>query len=124
MIRRVLHTSSKNLRANFCASLFGIAITLNACQIPAAGKFEQLQKGMDEAAVTALLGTPSSRTPAVMNKNGQVDAPASWQYGDNLSTIATGAMFKDQPPSDRVWVVYFDADGKTTSWQKPSWDQR
>lgn len=101
-----------------------MGIILTACQIPSAEKFEQLHKGMDEAAVTALLGTPSSRTPALMNKSGQVDVPASWQYGDNLSTIATGAMFKDQPPSDRVWVVFFDADGKTIGWQQPAWNQR
>ncbi len=78
---------------------------------------------MDEAEVTALLGKPSSRTVAQLNKNGQVEVPASWQYGDNLSTLSTNAMFKDQPPSDRVWVVFFDANGKTTSWQKPAWDQ-
>ncbi len=93
------------------------------CQIPAAGKFEQLRKGMSESEVVALLGQPSSKTPPQMNKNGQVDVPAFWQYGDNLSTFATGAMFKDQPPSDRVWVVFFDADGRTTSWQKPAWDE-
>jgi len=100
-----------------------VCAMLTSCQIPDAGKFSQLHKGMDEAQVITLLGQPSSRTPAQLNKNGQVDVPASWQYGDNLSTFTTSAMFKDQPPSDRVWVVFFGPDGKTAAWQKPSWDQ-
>lgn len=103
--------------------LYSIAFILTGCQIPQAGQFEQLHKGMSEAEVVALLGEPSSRTAPQLNKNGQVVGQASWQYGDNLSTMSTNAMFKDQPPSDRVWVVFFDSDGKTTSWQKPAWDQ-
>ena len=103
--------------------LCGLAFILTACQIPEAGKFEQLHKGMSESEVISLLGEPSSRSPAQLNKSGQVVGQASWQYGDNLSTLSSNAMFKDQPPSDRVWVIFFDGDGKTTSWQKPAWDQ-
>lgn len=99
-----------------------MVLVLAGCQIPAAGKFEQMRKGMTESEVVALLGEPSSKARAQLSKSGQVDVPAHWQYGDNLSTFATDAMFQDQPPSDRVWVVFFDADGKTTTWQKPAWD--
>jgi hypothetical protein len=44
--------------------LCGLAFILTACQIPEAGKFEQLHKGMSQSEVISLLGEPSSRSPA------------------------------------------------------------
>ncbi len=99
------------------------ALVLGGCQIPSDEKFSQLHKGMSEADVVALLGEPSSRQPASHGRDGTIAVPAFWQYGDNLSTFASSAMFKDQPASDRVWAVYFDAAGRVSSWQRPAWDQ-
>lgn len=100
-----------------------MTLALSACQIPAAGKFEQLRKGMSQEEVVALLGEPSSRASAQLAKDGKVAIPAFWQYGDNLSTMASAAMFKDQPPSDRVWAVFFDEQGRTIAWQAPAWSR-
>lgn len=100
-----------------------LALGAVACQVPSAEKFAQLQRGMTETEVAALLGKPSSKHAASMGPGGVTRVPACWQYGDNLSTLATGAMFKDQPASDRVWAIYFDAEGRVTTWQRPSWDQ-
>ncbi len=78
---------------------------------------------MSQGEVIALLGEPSSRHAATRTALGEPSIPPYWQYGDNLSTLATGAMFRDQGASDRVWVVEFDAEGKVAKWQRPSWDQ-
>lgn len=105
------------------AALLSVTAFLAGCQTPAQGTFDQLHKGMDQAAVLALVGEPSSRYPAQLNKSGAVDVPARWQYGDNLSSIASSAMFQDQPPPERVWVIFFDEQGKTISWQVPAWSR-
>ncbi len=105
-----------------CLALATSAIVA-ACQTPHAGTFDQLQRGMSESAVVTLLGEPSSRYPAQLNKSGSIDVPARWQYGDNLSSLASSAMFQDQPPSDRVWVIFFDAAATVSGWQKPEWDR-
>ncbi len=105
-----------------CLALAASAIVA-ACQTPAAGTFDQLQRGMNETAVIKLVGEPSSRYPAQLNKSGAIDVPARWQYGDNLSSLASSAMFQDQPPPDRVWVIFFDAAGTVSGWQKPEWDR-
>ncbi|MSR45130.1 MAG: hypothetical protein EXS15_07240 [Phycisphaerales bacterium] len=92
-----------------------------ACQTPAPGALEQLREGMNESEVVSIMGDPSSRYPAQLNKSGSIDIPARWQYGDNLSSIATSSMFQDQPPPSRVWVIYFDASARVSGWQKPEW---
>ncbi len=96
---------------------------VSGCNTPQHGTFEQLHKGMDQPAVLALVGEPSSRYPAQLNKSGAIDVPARWQYGDNLSSLASSAMFQDQPPSERVWVIFFDGSGNVSEWQKPHWEQ-
>ena len=98
-------------------------LILSGCQVPSDEKFSQLHTGMTEAEVVTLLGEPSSRQVAARGRDGTVNVPACWQYGDNLSTFASGAMFKDQPASERVWAVYFDAEGRVSRWQRPSWDE-
>ncbi|MGA1707980.1 MAG: hypothetical protein ACO4CI_04735, partial [Phycisphaerales bacterium] len=71
----------------------------------------QISAGMSEAEVLELLGEPSSKVkvPAWGEQAGYV----RWQWNDNLSTLATGAMFPDTVP-DRVLAVSFDAEGKVT----------
>ena len=98
-------------------------LVLGGCQITSKERFSQLHAGMSESEVVALLGEPSSKQPAAHGRDGTVAIPAFWQYGDNLSTLVSGAVFKDQPASERVWAVYFDAEGRVSSWQRPAWDQ-
>jgi hypothetical protein len=105
------------------APAYALAAILAGCQVPNAELFSQLRVGMGQDEVIRLLGEPSSRHPASINATGAQAIPAYWQYGDNLSTLATGAMFQDQPASDRVWAIYFDGDGRVARWQRPAWDQ-
>ena len=75
-----------------------------------------VEPGMREAEVVELLGEPSSRVdvPAF----GDRPAYVRWQWNDNLSTLATGAMFPDTVP-DRVLAVIFDADGRVVEVVEP-----
>jgi outer membrane protein assembly factor BamE (lipoprotein component of BamABCDE complex) len=88
-----------------------IATTLAAC----ASKWREneglISTGMSREEVVELLGEPSSKVevPAW----GDRPAFARWQWNDNLSTLATGAMFPDTVP-DRVLAVSFDAEGRVT----------
>jgi len=100
-----------------------LAIVAPSCQTPEQGKFSQLRKGMQDWEVMTLLGKPSSKTPAVTGKDGKVVSPASWNYGDNLSTLASGTMFKDQPPPENVWSVFFGPDGRVSGWRTPTWEK-
>ena len=100
-----------------------IALLVQSCQTPDQGRFEQLRKGMQDCEVMTLLGKPSSKTPAVTGKDGKVISPASWNYGDNLSTLASGTMFKDQPPPENVWSVFFGPDGRVSGWRTPNWQE-
>lgn len=45
-----------------------------------------------------------------------------WQYGDTISTRATGAFFPEIAPN-RVWVVFFDTDGRVTEFREPLPDE-
>lgn len=65
--------------------------------------------GMSEGEVESLLGPPSSRVQVPP----QAGRPAllRWQWGDSLSTLATGAMFPDSIPP-RVLAIGFDEDSK------------
>lgn len=76
---------------------------------------------MDKSQVIALLGKPSSRYAAIPES---ADGPAReerWQFGDNLSSLATSATFADQDAPENVWVVYFGPDGRVSHWRPPEW---
>jgi hypothetical protein len=103
--------------------LLQLVLVVASCQIPDQGRFGQLRKGMQDWEVLTLLGNPSSKTPAVTGKDGKVVSPASWNYGDNLSTLASGTMFKDQPPPENVWSVFFGTDGRVSGWRTPNWEE-
>jgi hypothetical protein len=95
---------------------------LEACG-PSRTQFAGLRPGMDKTQVVSLLGEPSSRYPAIAARE---DAPAReerWQFGDNLSSLATSATFADQDAPENVWVVYFGADGHVSHWRPPSWER-
>lgn len=88
--------------------------------------WDRLRPGMTRPEVEALLGRPSSST--VLRAHGEdrggkvPDAPSGerWQYGDTLSSLATGAVFPDQA-DERAWCVFFGADGTVTGFRPPSW---
>ena len=84
--------------------LLGI-LALLSCSNQHVQEFHQVHQGMSKAEVRELLGTPSSTFAAY--QEGGIPIPERWQYGDTLSTMATGAVFPDLAP-DNVWVVYFD----------------
>ena len=71
--------------------------------------------------VRGLLGEPSVVVPGETGEGGARITGPRWQYGDNLSTIATAATFPRTVP-DRVWVVWFDVDGRVMSRREPLWE--
>jgi len=98
-------------------ALFGLFL-LAACEAQHETNWSHLQQGMSKDEVTQLLGEPSSRVDARRQGNDIVVAFDRWQYGDNLSTIATGVVFPGEAP-DRVWAVYFDEDGRVIDFRQP-----
>jgi hypothetical protein len=114
-------------RADRVRGALGIAIFAAVAAIAACGpsraQFAGLRAGMDKAQVVALLGEPSSRYPAIAASQ---DGPAReerWQFGDNLSSLATSATFADQDAPGNVWVVYFGPDGHVSHWRSPEWER-
>lgn len=75
---------------------------------------------MTQDQVRELLGKPSVIVPPRTDVDGTVLRGARWQYGDNLSTWTTSAVFPDTEP-DRVWIVWFDPKGHLIGSQSPSW---
>lgn len=73
---------------------------------------------MSEADVRGLLGPPSVTVPGEPEAEGRPATGPRWQYGDNLSTMATAAAFPRTVPA-RVWVVWFDPEGRVISWRRP-----
>ena len=93
------------------------SLVLGACSARWQENQERVRVGMTQAEVEELLGPPSSR----VNVPEFAGSPAyvRWQWNDNLSTLATGAMYPDTVP-DRVLAVVFDADGTVTTVSLPS----
>ena len=56
--------------------------------------------------------------PPRLDEDGVAIAGPRWQYGDTLSTVTTAAAFPDTVP-DRVWVVWFDSEGRVMTWRPP-----
>lgn len=91
---------------------------LAACEQQYRENWSRLQPGMTREQVESLLGEPSSRI-AARREGLQIIVPFErWQYGDNLSTLATGALFPAEAP-DRVWAVYFDDEGRVIDFREP-----
>ena len=82
--------------------------------------FPQVKAGMEESQVREILGAPSVIVPAQRDPEGALIQGPRWQYGDNLSTWTTSAVFPDAEP-DRVWIVRFDQDGRVISTRAPEW---
>jgi outer membrane protein assembly factor BamE (lipoprotein component of BamABCDE complex) len=97
-------------------AVLSVLSSLAACTSAWRDHGSLVEPGMSEAEVVELLGEPSSKVdvPAWGNR----PAVARWQWNDNLSTLATGAMFPDTVP-DRVLAVVFDADGRVVEVVEP-----
>jgi len=94
-------------------------VVCGGCESQHETNWGRLQQGMGQSEVEALLGSPSSRIDARREGNDVVVAHDRWQYGDNLSTLATSVVFPGEAP-DRVWVVYFDDDGEVIEFRPPN----
>ena len=115
-------------RAGMIAASLAVAWACSGCTPPAhAANWEHLRVGMSRDEVSSLLGTPSSRvvlrSPAGPADPAATGAPAGerWQYGDSLSSLATGALFPDQA-DERTWSVFFSSDGTLTGFRPPAWE--
>jgi outer membrane protein assembly factor BamE (lipoprotein component of BamABCDE complex) len=91
-----------------------------ACESRHQENWDRLKVGMTRVQVEDLLGEPSSRYEP-RTENGKVIVPEErWQYGDNLSTLATGVVFPTDADA-RAWAVYFDADGRVSRFRAADW---
>ena len=103
-------------RMQIAGAVLAVLSSLAACTSTWRDHGSLVEPGMIEAEVVELLGEPSSKVdvPAWGNR----PAVVRWQWNDNLSTLATGAMFPDTVP-DRVLAVVFDADGRVVEVVEP-----
>lgn len=106
--------------AALCAA-FGLFVaaplTLVGCAMQCQENFSLLRQGMTKGEVESLLGAPSSRWPG--ERPGE-EGTERWQYGDNLSSLATSGVFHEADQS-RVYVVWFAADGTVDRFVEPDW---
>jgi hypothetical protein len=79
-------------------------VALTGCALQARENFYAVRPGMTTAEVEELLGKPSSRWPTD-------DGGTRLQWGDNLSSLATDAVFADAEP-EHVWIVWLDERGQ------------
>ncbi|MFO0962395.1 MAG: hypothetical protein U0625_05750 [Phycisphaerales bacterium] len=131
-------------RAGALAIALAAAAVLAGCEAPQyEQRWDRLHVGMSKAQVEALLGKPSSvhrpKASAQAGASGAGDAAAApgaagapeatatsgtrgerWQYGDTLSSFATGAVFPDEA-DERAWCVFFGQDGRVTGFRAAGW---
>lgn len=94
------------------------SVALAGCGAGARAGFESIRAGMTEVEVRELLGKPSVVIPGETGEDGSSISGPRWQYGDNLSTITTAAVFPRTVP-ERVWVVWFGPGGRVLTWRAP-----
>jgi SmpA / OmlA family len=97
-----------------------VALVTLACESRHQENWSRLKPGMTKTQVEDLLGEPSSRYEPRTEDGKVIVAEERWQYGDNLSTLATGAMFPSEA-HPRAWVVYFDDKGQVTTFRAADW---
>jgi hypothetical protein len=81
--------------------------------------FERIARGMTRDEVVSVLGEPSSRWTLVEARDGLDGERLQW--GDSLSSLASGAAFRGAP--ERAWSVVFDADGRVVEAVPPRWTE-
>ena len=95
---------------------------LCACESRYQENWDRLKVGMTKGQVENLLGEPSSRYEARTDEGKVIVPETRWQYGDNLSTLATGVVFPTDADA-RAWAVYFDAEGRVSRFRAAEWAQ-
>ena len=103
-----------------CVIVLAASLAAVGCESRHEENWGRLKPGMTKVQVEDLLGEPSSRYEPRKENGRVVVAEERWQYGDNLSTLATGAMFPSEA-HPRAWVVYFDDKGQVTSFRAADW---
>ena len=104
--------------ANLLSAL--LLLALASCVSVDQVRFESVEIGMSKDQVREILGQPSSTYQRETDASGRMLRLERWQYGDTLSTLATGAVFS-RHPDRHVWVVYFDADDQVLDVSEPDW---
>ena len=97
-----------------------LGVFLLGCTPEYRTNFPQLKEGMSKTEVRELLGAPSVEVAPRRDSDGAIIQGARWQYGDNLSTWTTSAVFSETEP-DRVWIVWFDQEGLLSGSRAPNW---
>ncbi len=80
--------------------------------------FDAVSEGMSMDQVHEQLGEPSSTWQLNSAEHGMDGV--RYQWGDNLSSVASSAVYRDAAP-ERVYSVTFDKDGQVVSKSYPLW---
>ena len=105
-------------RALICGLLGFLGLSLCACaSTVVVERFDSVHAGMSRVEVIELLGEPSSLWPLTLKDDGLEGERLQW--GDGLSSLASGAAFHGEP--ERAYSVVFDAKGKVVRTAVPNW---
>lgn len=116
-------------RAGRAVAALAACVALAACDAPRyETNWNRVQTGMTREQVAELLGEPSSRHRPKYSDEERLQAATTgtavvaerWQYGDTLSSFATGALMPNEA-DERAWCVFFGPDGTVTDRRTPSW---
>lgn len=97
-----------------------VLLWIAGCESQYQENWGRLKPGLTKPQVEELLGPPSSRYEPRSDGAKAVIAQERWQWGDNLSSLATGAVFPGEP-HPHAWVVWFDEKGRVASFQSADW---
>ncbi len=86
------------------------------CESKYQDNWGKVHTGMTKQEVEALLGPPSSKYDAKEVDGEVIVAEDRWQYGDNLSTLATGALFPSEA-HPHAWAISFGPSGRVSQIQ-------
>jgi hypothetical protein len=123
-------TAARFRRAGRWIAAWVAGLALAGCEAPRyETNWSRLRVGMTREQVGELLGDPSSRHRPKYSEEERLGAAASggaivterWQYGDTLSSLATGALMPREA-DERTWCVFFGPDGKLTEFRGPAWN--
>ena len=97
-------------------------VFIAGCNSRVQDNFNRIRIGDSSIEVVDLIGEPSSRIviDTRLREDGDIDYSQRWQWGDNLSTLATGVAFPLTVP-DRVWAIFFDQDLQVLRTSEPTW---
>jgi hypothetical protein len=106
------------MRAHLALPAVIVLLVLSACTPSrVADGFGRIEPGMTRDEVVSVLGEPSSRWTLVEARDGLDGERLQW--GDSLSSLASGAAFRGAP--ERAWSVVLDADGRVIEAVPPRW---